>query len=209
MWTTNKTPPTILVAYIIQFLQRHCTHPCRAPGKIILQPNGCITQLVFFAQKITVQKPTMGSRLKEKGLDLKGGVSSKPSNSPSNSKISLEISENLCWVVWGEEEKPETNVHFVIKQLESKKWASAKQNKEKEKCWKVGIILKQNSLTTPFNRTMGWREKWDSSVFCEIFRRRQRRGTQLSSGQTTCHITLLYGDYNKPWSGYLWTNQYN
>ena len=69
----------------------------------------------FFAKTNTDQNPTMGSRLKKKGFDLKGGISSKPSDSPSNSKIWLEISENLCWVVWGEEEKPETNVHFVIK----------------------------------------------------------------------------------------------
>jgi len=39
-----------------------------------------------FCQNKTVQNPPWAA-VKKKGLDLKGGISSKPSDSPSNSKI--------------------------------------------------------------------------------------------------------------------------
>ena len=104
----QQNPPPLLWLTIKQFLQRHCTHPCRAPGKIILSTQWIsITQLVFLPKKIRLDLSQ--AEFREKVLGLTTRNSDSP---PATHQFQTEISERTFVELFlGRSKKPETN-HF-------------------------------------------------------------------------------------------------
>lgn len=94
----QQNPPPLLWLTIKQFLQRHCTHPCRAPGKIILSTQWIsITQLVFLPQKIRLDLSQV--EFCEKALGL---TTATPTHHPQLTNFRLKsLKGPLLSCFWG------------------------------------------------------------------------------------------------------------